>query len=405
MRFLIHINKQAHLFLLCCAVLFLSACQIIIYPAQRESAEESIPYIWKAPLSTGEEISGLFPVVLSQYGVISNGSKNGMATLKMMYKSTGALLWEWQRTLGKGDRHFLLDRVYVYQNAMILHETSITEGIDIVNGSPLWGRNHNYPTNSTISGMKSFYFFGTDKDRLVVGDCFTGIEFIINAGNNQLSAKPPITYTHPQTQDTMLIWGSSSAVRDTSTVEFYFKTYLTLYNWTKKELVYQLLQREGYGNDKTGNLAPTNVLVVYNNRVYMAVGKSIQCNDILTGRLIWRREFTSNFYFSRIIEADGKIIGNGDDEGIMYALDPNTGMILWEIKTTTASGDIFAMNGIVYMVGLGDGRLHAIDIQTGKRLWRLRLPNNEDFSGNVTGENGFVYVHSRLNLYCYKAAK
>jgi outer membrane protein assembly factor BamB len=220
---------------------------------------------------------------------------------------------------------------------------------------------------------------------------------------------PPSAYIDTETRDTMLVMGASGAEKD-STSAYYYKAYLAQYNLTKRRIAYLLLQQEGYATGTTGTLAPNNIAVILNNQVYTAIGKSIQCNDLLSGRIIWRTKFSSNFYFSRIVQADNRIICNGDDDGIMYALDINDGKIIWETKTTTASGDMFVMNGVAYMVGLGDGRLHAIDIQSGKRIWWLVCPDKQtngdsSFEDAVTGDGQYVYVRSRLNLYCFKAAK
>lgn len=95
----------------------------------------------------------------------------------------------------------------------------------------------------------------------------------------------------------------------------------------------------------------------------------------------------------------------------MYALDAKTGAIVWETKTSSASGDILAQNGVVYMIGLGDGKLHAIDIVSGKHIWKLTSPDYESsqtnsfFEDAVSGDGQNIYVRSFLNLYCYKAAK
>ena len=95
----------------------------------------------------------------------------------------------------------------------------------------------------------------------------------------------------------------------------------------------------------------------------------------------------------------------------MYALNAETGDILWQEKTSSGSGDMLYMNGIIYIVGLGDGNLHALDAKTGKHIWKFRSPDDDPSKGNssfvdaVAGDGQYIYVRSFLNLYCYKAAK
>lgn len=368
--------RLSYIIAMCCTMVStLCSCEIFTKPDLKEPQP-----IWTASLSTGELIGSLMPIIVSDYGIISLGSRNKQPVLLMFNKQSGKMIWEWDNVLG--GKNLLIKRLHSYRNFLTLHDATSSSGLDIEKGITLWSGYHSYSTDIWSTGFGQLYFFRKGENIIVKGDMSNGREEEINIGALSAGFIAPTLYIDAATKDTMLVTAGSQHTRDSTSIEFYFRTYLVLYNLSKHKLIYQLLQREGYGNDKTGNLAPTNVCALYDNKVYTAIGKSIQCNNIVDGSLVWRREFSSNFFFSRIVEADGKIIGNGDDEGVMYALDAKTGAIVWETKTSSASGDILAQNGVVYMIGLGDGKLHAIDIVSGKHIWKLTSPDYESSQTN-----------------------
>ena len=404
----ISLKQYFTIFYICANCVTLCSCNWLIFPSGGSSEIEKLEPIWKSSIASDRLVYAIFPTVSVQNGIICVAqASDERSLLRMFDKTSGKMVWEWNGM--PTNDHFLVTRVYVYNNILIIHDTKNTYSIDIISGKTRWINRNNYSTVHWVTGFGQLYFCMADMNRIIVGNAETGVESSILIEGNPALFLPPSVYVNTENRDTMLVMGASGAEKD-STFAYYYKAYLAQYNLSKRQTVYQLLQQEGYASGTTGTLSPSNLSEIFNNQVYTAIGKSIQCNDIASGRIIWRKKFSSNFYISRIIQADGKIICNGDDNGIMYALDNNTGNTIWETKTTTASGDMFVMNGVAYMVGLGDGRLHAVDIQSGKRIWWLTCPDNQtnsdsSFEDAVTGDGQYIYVRSRLNLYCFKAAK
>ena len=197
-----------------------------------------------------------------------------------------------------------------------------------------------------------------------------------------------------------LIYGEAST-------SFRNKTYLALFNLTSGQKIYELLQREA--ETPAINVRPDGLPIIDDNRIFTAIGQSIQCNDLLTGKLMWRTNTDYNFWLSGIIQADKKIIGCSS-LGTLYALKQEDGQILWQTKVPGSSRTPFFMNGIIYIIGGDDGLLYAIDATDGKILWKIASPDNASnkqtfFTGVVTGKDGKIYASSYLNLYCYKAAR
>jgi polyvinyl alcohol dehydrogenase (cytochrome) len=106
------------------------------------------------------------------------------------------------------------------------------------------------------------------------------------------------------------------------------------------------------------------------------------------------------------------IIGAGQKSGIYYALDPDTGHVIWETQVGPGSalggmewGSAFDgqriyvaisnLNGIpVGTNGNFGGFWAAVDPATGKVLWQTPDPNNAVDPGPVTAVNGVVYAAS-----------
>jgi outer membrane protein assembly factor BamB len=175
-----------------------------------------------------------------------------------------------------------------------------------------------------------------------------------------------------------------------------------LYNYTRKKQIYIAPINEW--SKRNGSIQKP---IIVKDKVYLATGFWIICHDIKTGKQLWKTELPGDFLSSGIIYADGKIIGNCEDTN-MYALDPETGKILWREKTAGTSRTPFYMNGVAYLAGNGDGLLHAVDTKIGEHLWRVICPEKGDdssFFGYVTGANGKIFVCSFSTLYCFKAAR
>jgi polyvinyl alcohol dehydrogenase (cytochrome) len=104
------------------------------------------------------------------------------------------------------------------------------------------------------------------------------------------------------------------------------------------------------------------------------------------------------------------IIGAGQKSGIYYALDPDTGAVLWQTQVGPGSalGGIewgSATDGLRIYVAIGNlygipyaggsaGSWAALDPSTGAILWQVPDPSGSVDLGPVTAANGVVYVDS-----------
>lgn len=198
-----------------------------------------------------------------------------------------------------------------------------------------------------------------------------------------------------------------TALYGEASTNFKNKVYLIYYNLSKHHEIYNLLQDES--SPENANVLPGGIPLVRNSTVYSAIGRSVQANDIETGKLLWKTKTQAPFTTSGIIEGDGIIFGNSSD-GFMHAFDTQTGKLLWKVETFGTARRPFYMNGVVYVVSPGGGKLYAFDGKTGTKIWDFLSPDDgqgagSSFTGIVTGANGKIYVRSYLNLYCYKAAR
>ncbi len=117
-----------------------------------------------------------------------------------------------------------------------------------------------------------------------------------------------------------------------------------------------------------------------------------------------------DLYSSSPAVANGKVyFGSGD--GNIYALDAQTGALVWKFPT----GDVVhaspaVVNGIVY-IGSWDSFFYAIDAETGQEKWRFKggedsfIHNQQGFQSSAAVVDGFVYVGCRDgHLYALDAA-
>jgi outer membrane protein assembly factor BamB len=106
---------------------------------------------------------------------------------------------------------------------------------------------------------------------------------------------------------------------------------------------------------------------------------------------------------SPAIGSDGTVyVGSRDKK--LYAINPKSGVKLWEFATRgpiVRSSPAIGSDGTVY-VGSDDKKLYAINGKTGVKLWEFETGDWVSSSPAI-GSDGTVYVGSRDNkLYAIK---
>jgi outer membrane protein assembly factor BamB len=105
-------------------------------------------------------------------------------------------------------------------------------------------------------------------------------------------------------------------------------------------------------------------------------------------------------YMSSPAVADGRVyFGSGD--GNVYAVDANTGLMLWKFPTQdVVHASPAVANGTVY-IGSWDGNFYAIDAETGQQKWMFKggqdptIHNQVGFQSSAAVVDGTVYVGCR----------
>ena len=133
---------------------------------------------------------------------------------------------------------------------------------------------------------------------------------------------------------------------------------------------------------------------------------------------------TDNVPMNNLLGAITPVIHNGvifagSSDGNIYAIDSNTGSLIWTFDTSSsplglsnymAASPVIA-DGIVYAIS-GDGVIYAIDEITGEEKWTNVIEDEAGFSLVVSSpivSNGFLYVNQfslmGRNLYCIGSYK
>jgi len=120
-------------------------------------------------------------------------------------------------------------------------------------------------------------------------------------------------------------------------------------------------------------------------------------------RKIWRYKNRPLLEFPPIV-VGGKLYFV-DNNGTAFALDADTGKVLWErrVGRLNASSPAFSRNRL-YIVNLVPGHIVKLDAKTGKTLWKRPLPGRAESSPLVIGrtvyfgcENGELFALSTVN--------
>ncbi|MCS7131949.1 MAG: PQQ-binding-like beta-propeller repeat protein, partial [Hadesarchaea archaeon] len=132
----------------------------------------------------------------------------------------------------------------------------------------------------------------------------------------------------------------------------------------------------------------------YDNRVYAL--------DEDTGKLIWSFKTGGHVYSSPAV-ANGKVfIGSYDNR--VYALDEDTGKLVWSFKTgSTISSSPAVWEGKLY-VGSYDGKLYCLDAENGRLLWSYQT-GSAIHSSPAVADGKVIFGSFDRNVYCLDAEK
>ena len=160
------------------------------------------------------------------------------------------------------------------------------------------------------------------------------------------------------------------------------------------------------------NTSVYHIPVIYDDKIYLNVGRELGCYNLWTGQKIWQRKFPLDFLFSGFIVEDDMMIANCET-GVLYCLQASNGGIIHEVKTAGTSSRLRYLNGVVYLSGGSTGKIHAFDTEEGKMVWELDPESYDDGSGDFkpdiyvsqgkNGEKGKVIVCTHAAAYCLEA--
>lgn len=138
---------------------------------------------------------------------------------------------------------------------------------------------------------------------------------------------------------------------------------------------------------------PTDIVRSGSNLYAITMSDELLCLDLKTGKLKWK--FPSGVLNSMLLVRAPKIIDNkvffGTQTGYVYALDAESGKVIWKRLLGSQISSSFAVSGEDLYVGTFDGHIYRLNWKTGS------LVNKFNFGGYVEG-NLIVADNSLLVL-------
>ena len=118
---------------------------------------------------------------------------------------------------------------------------------------------------------------------------------------------------------------------------------------------------------------------------------SVYCLDI-RGSIKWRYSCKRAVTSSPALSAELQLIVVGSQDGIVYALDSQSGWLVWRFRTSKPIiSSPFILEGTIY-IGSADGNVYAIDARNGRQTWKYATEGQVNSSPVVA--NNCLYVGS-----------
>lgn len=398
------------------------------YRTNEEGEIISFPFLWKVNLHKDIPLfNGTldFPIYFQENIVVPMTDGEEGRLLVMLDPSDGKVLWEWDDRFVPATEEILVGRHFQYEHLFFYTMGSRLYCINLESGQTHWRSRNNLERSfyTHVYGKElDFFMFGrsdsypdsVDQTVIFKGNILNGQyeEYLIPdftmdyffPGNRIGDVTAALPVDLDGKEYLAVVWQEPF-------FEFFWQSYLGLYDQTTRQWVYQ---KAIINPEKSFNGVLLNPPLIYRDRIYLAVGFELACHDLRTGQQYWRKKFDGEIFISNFLIEEDMVIVNNEDQYV-YALDPMTGNQLWKIRGSGTSSKMSYMNGVVYFNGGASGKLHAIDIREGKTVWKIdpkligEFPN-EVFRGTAiytlpgeNGKKGKVISLTGDNAYCFEA--
>lgn len=327
---------------------------------------------------------------------------------------TGEDIWRWNDVYDNS--YIRISYAYIFNDLMWYQKGKESYTIDLSSGTTVRKEQYNETFDIRLTGVDSKIFLlgetNLDSNRYAQ----YGYDADLQTGEKSLSVIPNLSLdyitfggliggisnytTFLENGDTML-----SVVYIEPMENWYIDSYLGLYNFSKKEWVYDRISIT-----TPAQTGLSGFPIVYEEKVYMSLGNEIVCHNLHTGEQIWKEQFPLDFQFSGFIVKEGRVIANCENQ-VLYCLDAETGSELWTGEGSGTSSRLRYLNGVVYFSGGAPSKIFAIEAATGKTLWRLEASLIEEGAERfkpdfyVIEDKKKVVVCTFKNAYCFDAVR
>lgn len=397
------------------------------------------PYIWRVQVSEKGYNGGyVFDAIYDNEGVLLGAQdKEGFDYLMKLALKDGKTIWT-SEYIKKTDL-FSLYNTYRNKNQIVIKDGYDIGLIDLDNGNYSWKTRISSDSWSAewLSGIDSIYFIikvEPYQENLYPVECaYVGLT---HNESNELFLIPDLgdlpdpdfnqigisiggfRYLKPyrdfSSGDIILVCYYGKNYHLPNSDEMESQSYLGLYNFSKKTWIYDKAELGEYS--WLIGFTPT----IKDNRIYHTLdaleGDIVECRNLNTGDIIWRKEVPYQFSDNGFTIADGKMIVIDDLTRSLIALNIDNGHEVWRTKAAATCSMIYELNGVIYFIRGSDGILYAVEVSSGKILWSMESPDHSKdtydyFKSEVkvipgkAGEKGKIIVSSFTHAYCYEAAK
>jgi outer membrane protein assembly factor BamB len=382
------------------------------------SDKDSLVVLWQIPINkdTAECVS-MKPFVFNDQVLFSDlFYVDGFESLYMVDAKTGALKWKWDptwpgETLSRGSR-------FAKDNLFFLTHWGPSYGIDMNTGQNIWENNINSPTNTGSPRMNLVgnYLYTEHSAKIlkdtasyyVRADIYSGkwdTLFVIKAEEEyRPNLFPPTLWIDPN-NDSILIFQN----RQWNFPASDGRVDLLAYNLNTRQFIWETKDFDPVGNSSVEQL------MVYDNKVYLIAERRLYCFDAFTGAVKWHWDVfepSDNLLFTNLVVAEGKIFIKPTNDKRLYGLDPETGLLVFNMQVGSGSVNMTYYNGIIYYASEGNGYVYAIKPSTKEIIWNYGPPNRYNHgkgAGNaifdqltVSPEHNCVFISDRYYFMAIK---
>lgn len=352
--------------------------------------------VWTHSPLNGDRFLSIYPVTYKGQFIATSLTANKNVVMASSFLENGTVNWVYSDSSG------ILNALYYnlkpYQNGkyLIIPNGNKLSCFDLHSGQLVWANSHYNTAENFLEGEENnLYRTYYEQGKAIIAR--------INVQSGALSVvhvleipkgfkcyfRSPVPIIEEQMNDTILLTTSiQMSLADNHTTAKVHAWSLHQKQWLFESTIFP---------DNNAGLGVTKQPLLVGDKVLFVAYKDLICMSTKNGEIVWRVQMSSDMLSSTPLVVGNKIFC-ALENGRLCAFSLADGSEIWNAQCSGTPSRISTGDGVLFVVGGGDGILYAYDQENGGVLWTMKSTELPKADKQGWFQRTFLFVEQQNRL-------